>query len=327
MKGLRLAIASFLWALGVALGGASLPTGFTETGYSGLTSPTAMALAPDGRIFVCEQAGKLRVIKNGALLTTPFVTLTVDPAGERGSDRRDGGPELSDEPVRLRLLHGAGQPAHNRLSRFTANGDVAVPGSETILLELDNLSSATNHNGGALHFGRGREALHRVGQQREQRELADADEPARQDAAAELGRLDPDGQPVLQPADGQEPGDLGLRPAQPVHVRHSAGDRADLRRRRGREHLGGDQRRGRRAPTTGGRSARARAVRSTRCYTDPFYWYQHINGQCAITGGDFYNPRDLRSSRRATSASTSSRISARAGSTTWIRRPRALRRP
>ena len=40
--------------------------------------------SPDGRLLVCEQAGTLRVIKNGALLTTPFVTLTVDPAGERG---------------------------------------------------------------------------------------------------------------------------------------------------------------------------------------------------------------------------------------------------
>ena len=32
--------------------------------------------APDGRIFVCEQGGTLRVIKNGALLPTPFVTVT-----------------------------------------------------------------------------------------------------------------------------------------------------------------------------------------------------------------------------------------------------------
>ena len=44
-------------------------------------------------------------------------------------------------------------PRHNRVSRFTANGDVAVPGSETIILELDNLTAATNHNGGAIHFG------------------------------------------------------------------------------------------------------------------------------------------------------------------------------
>jgi hypothetical protein len=44
-------------------------------------------------------------------------------------------------------------PIHNRVSRFTAAGDVAASGSEVVLLNLDNLSAATNHNGGALHFG------------------------------------------------------------------------------------------------------------------------------------------------------------------------------
>ena len=64
---------------------ATLPTGFTEAQVAGgLASPTAMQFAPDGRLFVCEQGGRLRVIKDGALLATPFVTLTVDSAGERG---------------------------------------------------------------------------------------------------------------------------------------------------------------------------------------------------------------------------------------------------
>jgi hypothetical protein len=39
------------------------------------------------------------------------------------------------------------------VSRFTANGNVAVPGSELAILDLETLSSATNHNGGAVHFG------------------------------------------------------------------------------------------------------------------------------------------------------------------------------
>ncbi len=43
---------------------------------------------------------------------------------------------------------------HNRVSRFTASGDVAVPGSEVVLLDFDDLTSAANHNGGAIHFGR-----------------------------------------------------------------------------------------------------------------------------------------------------------------------------
>ena len=41
---------------------------------------------------------------------------------------------------------------HNRLSRFTASGNVAVPGSEVVLLDLEPLG-ATTHNGGAIHFG------------------------------------------------------------------------------------------------------------------------------------------------------------------------------
>jgi len=46
-----------------------------------------------------------------------------------------------------------GSLAHNRVSRFTASGDVATPGSEFVLLNLNDLSSAGNHNGGAIHFG------------------------------------------------------------------------------------------------------------------------------------------------------------------------------
>ena len=64
---------------------ATLPTGFNETPVAAaLASPTAMQFAPDGRLFVCEQGGQLRVIKDGALLPTPFLTLTVSSVGERG---------------------------------------------------------------------------------------------------------------------------------------------------------------------------------------------------------------------------------------------------
>src|SRR5215204_5316979 len=77
------ALGVLLLALSTA-NAATLPAGFTETQISGLTDPTALEIAPDGRIFVCQQGGALRVIKNGALLPAPFLTLNVDPAGERG---------------------------------------------------------------------------------------------------------------------------------------------------------------------------------------------------------------------------------------------------
>ncbi len=132
---------------------ATLPANFTETQIAtGLTSPTAMAFAPDGRLFVCQQAGQLRVIKNGALLATPFVTLTVNSSGERGLLGVAFDPNFATNNF-IYVYYTATTPAiHNRVSRFTANGDVALAGSELAILDLENLG-ATNHNGGAIHFG------------------------------------------------------------------------------------------------------------------------------------------------------------------------------
>ena len=134
--------------------GATLPQGFSETMVSGgLSSPTAMDFAPDGRLFVCLQAGQLRVIKNGTLLATPFLTVTVDSSGERGLLGVAFDPNFATNNFIYVYYTVPGSPAHNRVSRFTANGDTAVAGSEFILLNLNNLSAATNHNGGAIHFG------------------------------------------------------------------------------------------------------------------------------------------------------------------------------
>lgn len=133
--------------------GATLPTGFTETAISGLSNPTAMAIAPDGRIFICQQGGSLRVIKNGALLPNPFVTLSVDPSGERGLLGIAFDPNFASNNFIYLYYTVSTTPKRNRVSRFTASGDVVVPGSELVILELDNLTSATNHNGGAIHFG------------------------------------------------------------------------------------------------------------------------------------------------------------------------------
>ncbi len=112
-----------------------------------------MAFAPDGRLFVCQQGGQLRVIENGVLLSTPFVTVTVNASGERGLLGVAFDPNFATNHF-VYVYYTATTPAiHNRVSRFTANGNVAVAGSETVILDLDNLSSATNHNGGAIHFG------------------------------------------------------------------------------------------------------------------------------------------------------------------------------
>jgi len=151
IKFFRVTALIVLW--GCTTYAATLPAGFTETEISGLSNPTAMEIAPDGRIFVCQQGGSLRVIKNGTLLATPFITLNVDPNGERGLLGIAFDPNFATNNFLYLYYTVPIDPRHNRVSRFTANGDVVVHGSETIIMELENLTSATNHNGGGLHFG------------------------------------------------------------------------------------------------------------------------------------------------------------------------------
>jgi glucose/arabinose dehydrogenase len=133
---------------------AQLPSGFAETTVaSGLSDPTAMALSRDGRIFVCEQGGALRVIKNGQLLARPFVSLAVDSRGERGLLGVALHPDFPATPYVYVYFTATKPQIHNRLSRFTARGDRAAARSGVTLLDLPPLSQATNHNGGAIHFG------------------------------------------------------------------------------------------------------------------------------------------------------------------------------
>ncbi len=135
-------------------GNQALSAGFTRnTGFiTSLSNATAFAQAPDGRLFVAKQSGELRVVKNGALLATPFLTLTVNSTGERGLLGVAFHPNFASNNF-VYVYYTATTPnIHNRISRFTANGDVVVPGSELPIADLPALN-ATNHNGGAIHFG------------------------------------------------------------------------------------------------------------------------------------------------------------------------------
>lgn len=150
----RLLLPVILALVIVASAGATIPPGFSSSVFAGgLISPTAMDFAPDGRLFVCQQGGELRVVKNGSLLARPFITLPVDSDGERGLLGVAFDPAFASNNY-VYVYYTAKTPAiHNRVSRFTASGDTASSASEFILLDLNNLSGATNHNGGAIHFG------------------------------------------------------------------------------------------------------------------------------------------------------------------------------
>jgi uncharacterized repeat protein (TIGR01451 family) len=156
-----------LFALAIALppsgdAQAAPPVNFTqELVANGLTNPTAMQFSPDGRLFVALEGGQLRVIKNGVLLPTPFLTVTTTTAGERGLLGIAFDPDFLTNGY-VYVYYTVPTPVHNRISRFTAAStdlsnplsDVAAAGSETVILELSDLVAANqNHNGGALNFG------------------------------------------------------------------------------------------------------------------------------------------------------------------------------
>ena len=145
--------------IGPAQGAASLPPGFTQSPVvSGLTNPTDMEFAPDGRLLILEQRGLVRIAKpDGTLGTFLDISTNVDSAGERGLLGIAFDPAFSTNRwVYLHYTRKATSTTavHNRIVRVTANaaGDSIVPGSEKLIFRLNNLSSATNYNGGAIDF-------------------------------------------------------------------------------------------------------------------------------------------------------------------------------
>jgi putative heme-binding domain-containing protein len=153
------------------VGPVKLPPGFELTKVvGGLTAATALAVAPDGRVFVCEQTGSLRVIKGGQLLPEPFLTLPVDSYWERGLIGVALDPKFASSG-HVYVTYVAAEPyPHHRVSRFTARGDVALPGSEAILLRGDDQrklggNDSAGHQGGALHFGKDGKLYIAIGEQ------------------------------------------------------------------------------------------------------------------------------------------------------------------
>jgi glucose/arabinose dehydrogenase len=129
---------------------------FVDTEFEGgLDDPTSMAFAPDGRLFVAEKAGDLRVIKNGVLQSAPFLTVPVDTGGERGLIGIAFDPNFQTNKFVYIQYTTNTSPIHNKVSRYTAsttNPDVAAAGSGITIMDLDNLDG-DYHNAGAIHFG------------------------------------------------------------------------------------------------------------------------------------------------------------------------------
>ncbi|MBF2002025.1 MAG: PQQ-dependent sugar dehydrogenase [Synechococcales cyanobacterium M58_A2018_015] len=122
----------------------------------GLTQPVDIVNAKDGsnRLFVLEQAGRVRVVQSGVVQSSPFLDISsrVKSGGEEGLLSLAFSPNYAS--TRRLYAYYTNQNGDIVLSRFQANasGTAADPSSETVLLTIPH-PTYTNHNGGKLAFG------------------------------------------------------------------------------------------------------------------------------------------------------------------------------
>lgn len=280
-----------------ALGANNFPSGFSEALVDdGLAEPTAMAFAPDGRLFVTEQEGRMRVIRDGTLLDRPFVNVSskVNSVGERGLLGLAFDPNYETNHYVYAYYTRAGSPVHNRVVRFTARGNRAVAGSEKLIFRLDN-HSATNHNGGAIHFGEDGKLYVATG------DNADGDNSQSMNTLhGKMLRINKDGTiPSDNPFFGSTEGRdraiwaLGLRNPYSFDVQRGSGRIFinDVGQSTWEEVNDG-------APGANyGWPASEGPDDLTPSFTGPVHQYGHGNAAttgCAITGGTFYDPETSR---------------------------------
>ena len=269
---------------------AGLPQGFSETKLLSGINPSAMEIAPDGRLFFCDKSGKIRVVKDGVLQEQPFLTLDVDFTEERGLLGLAFDPAYATGSAFIYVYYTAKNPAHNRISRFPAGAN-ATSGAEQILVDLDNLTNVGWHNGGAIHFGKDGKLYIAAGN--------NTNNGYSQSLTSLLGkilRINPDGTiPADNPfaaATGKYKAiwALGLRNPFTTAVNPGTGrfyvndvgegTWEEINEGSPGVNFGWPKSEGHAATAPGG---------LTGDYSDPVSWYSH-NGNCGLTGGAFYHP-------------------------------------
>ena len=124
---------------------------------TGIASPTVITNAGDGsgRLFLVEQTGAIRIVRNGALLPTPFLDLAdrLSNGGERGLLGLAFPPGFSGKGY-FYVNYTRSADGATVVSRFfvsPADPDLALPAGEEII--LTQAQPFANHNGGQLAFG------------------------------------------------------------------------------------------------------------------------------------------------------------------------------
>lgn len=133
------------------------PQDYTLTRITaGLTRPVFLTYPNDGsgRLFVAEQPGRIRILKNGALAETPFLDIT-DRVGSSGNEQGLLGLAFSPQYTAngFFFVDYTDRSVNTVIARYmvTSDPDRADPASEQAVLKIDQ--PYPNHNGGGLVFG------------------------------------------------------------------------------------------------------------------------------------------------------------------------------
>lgn len=117
----------------------------------GLEIPWAIVFLPDGRVFVSERPGRIRLIQRGELRREPYAQLPVLHSGEGGLMGLAAHPRFPAEPslYAMYTYRGEGGRPTNRVVRLRDRG--AQGTGETVI--VDGIPGARFHNGGRIRFG------------------------------------------------------------------------------------------------------------------------------------------------------------------------------
>jgi glucose/arabinose dehydrogenase len=122
----------------------------------GLDSPTGLTNAGDGsgRLFVLEQPGRIRIIKDGKLLATPFLDIT-DRVGMNGSEQGLLGLAFHPDYQNNAFFYVdyTDAKANTVVARFTVSADADVADRSTAKVLFNVRQPFPNHKGGQLNFG------------------------------------------------------------------------------------------------------------------------------------------------------------------------------
>jgi glucose/arabinose dehydrogenase len=118
----------------------------------GLEVPWALAFAPDGRIFVTERPGRVRVIQDGVLQARPFATLNdVVSVSESGLMGLALHPDFQNNGHLFvcYTYRDEGGDLRNRIARLTDDNGAGTDHQSI----LDDIPGASRHDGCRLGFG------------------------------------------------------------------------------------------------------------------------------------------------------------------------------